>query len=69
MTIAETDYYAGKVRLGRMVLDAAGAAIHDDSNPDFMRLNSILACEAFVSILVDNGCMITRIPTDRHCDE
>jgi hypothetical protein len=45
------------------VLDAARAAIHDDSDIDLQRINAILACEVFVSALADVGCMITRIPT------
>jgi hypothetical protein len=58
-----TDPYENKAKLGGIVLDAAKAAVHDDSDVDLQRLNAILACEAFVSALVDVGCMVTRIPT------
>lgn len=57
------DPYKNKAKLGRMVLDAAKAAIHDDSDPDLARVNAILTCEVFVNALVNTGCMITRIPT------
>lgn len=56
------DPYANKVTLGRIVLDAAKSAVHDDTNPDLQRVNSILTCEAFVASLAAAGCMITRIP-------
>jgi hypothetical protein len=57
------DHYQNKATLGRIVLDAAKAATHDDSDPELARLNAILTCEAFVSALADVGCMVTRIPT------
>jgi hypothetical protein len=57
------DPYEGKVKLGRIVLDASNAAVHDDSNADLARINAILACEAFVTALADVGCMVTRIPS------
>jgi hypothetical protein len=57
------DPYANREALGRMVLNAAKAAVHDDSDPNLQRINAILACEAFVADLVDHGCMIRRIPT------
>jgi len=56
--------YENKVTLGRIVLDAAKEAVHDESNPDLARLNAVLTCEQFVSALADAGCMITRIPTE-----
>jgi hypothetical protein len=59
------DSYENKARLGRIVLNAAKVAVHDDSDPDLARLNAILTCEVFVSALVDVGCMITRIPSPR----
>ena len=55
------DSYENKVLLGAMIRDATKAAIHN--NPDLQRLNNILVCEAFVTALVDKGCMITRIPS------
>lgn len=58
------DPYEGKVKLGRMVLDAARAAVHDDSDVDLARVNAILTGEVFVAALADAGCMITRIPTE-----
>ena len=57
------DPYENKAKLGRIVLDAARAAIYDDTNEDLARLNAVLACEAFVTALCDAGCMVTRIPT------
>jgi hypothetical protein len=46
------------------VLNAARAAVHDDTDEDLARINAILVCEAFVSELADVGCMINRIPTE-----
>jgi hypothetical protein len=60
------DPYENKAALGAIVRDAAKAAVHNidgPNEPDMQRLNNILVCEAFVSALVDKGCMITRIPT------
>lgn len=58
------DLYANKAALGRLVLNSARAAVHDDADEDLARINAILVCEAFVSELADAGCMITRIPTE-----
>lgn len=63
MPVYEADPYANKATLGRMVLEAAKAAVHDDSNLDLQRVNAILTCEVFVSTLAAAGCMITRIPS------
>lgn len=60
----DDDPYGNKVALGRIVLDAAKAAVHDDSDVDLQRINGILVCEVFVNALVEKGCMITRIPTE-----
>ncbi len=64
MTSLSDDPYEGKTILGRLVLNAASAAVHDDSDPDLQRVNAILAGEKFVSDLVDRGCMITRLPEE-----
>lgn len=64
--MSQMDPYTNKSLLGAIVRDAAKAAIHNHNGPnesDMQRLNNILVCEAFVSALVDRGCMITRIPT------
>lgn len=54
------DLYANRAALGRLVLNAARAAVHDDADEDLARINAILVCEAFVSELADAG----RIPTE-----
>lgn len=62
------DPYENKGLLGALVRDAAKAAVHNSNGPndhDLQRLNNILVCEAFITALVDRGCMITRIPTER----
>lgn len=56
------DPYSGKDNLGAMIRSAAVAAIHSPCDPDLIRINNILACEAFLTILTEAGCMITRIP-------
>lgn len=58
-----SDPYEGKVKLGRMVLDAAAKAPQDDRDEDYRRINEITVAEAFIDALVDSGAMITRIPT------
>ncbi|UJQ87112.1 hypothetical protein SEA_VETRIX_109 [Mycobacterium phage Vetrix] len=58
------DPYEGKVRIGRIVRDAAKAAVHDEARiPEVARVNDILAAEVFINALAEAGCMITRIPT------
>jgi hypothetical protein len=62
------DPYENKSLLGAIVRDAAKAAVYNTdgpNEPDMQRLNNILVCEAFVSALVDKGCMVTRIPTTK----
>ncbi|AXN53249.1 hypothetical protein PBI_HARLEY_89 [Mycobacterium phage Harley] len=51
------DPYENKELLGAMLLDAAGLTPPED----LARLHRIIACERFVSALVDSGCAITRI--------
>lgn len=62
-----SDPYENKALLGAMVRDAAREAVHNADGPnsnELQRINNILVCEKFVSLLVDKGCMITRIPTE-----